>query len=632
MRFLVWYFFLLLGCVSSLANLDKASLKESTTSFSTMNDPGADADFRAITSKIFEIDPARAQKKLRTFIEQHPQHRQNAAVNLLLARFQLVSGNANGCLTVLDEVQLSDEPADRKFIRGLCTGQAGHSETALALLQPFTEEGPPLLAGVNDPEGPYYLHATLAQVMASFGDHVGAIDQLGRYILLPNLTAKEWDFARLQAEVFALSIPDGAAQLALAAPRNALTRAVLGEKAMAAFRARGDDTSARQMEVMIVTARQEAGFPSPLAKTKAGNLTRLGLAVPLSGSLARLGEAILRGASMVLSRADHGSENRAYQLFVRDSAAPAERSTYGGGVMGAVQNLIQDEGSIGIVTGHDPRTMTFATREEVPLLLLDERVPEAHSTSFQMVHSSEARTHALAQRAGSLGARRFAIFGPDHATGKRLANAFRQMVEKMGGSITGHILYPPQSTSFGGPIEALRKLQFDALFIPDDASRLELIAPALASSDLWPSQPMTFSGGARNVGAGSKGSREALLLSTALSVSPKLLQNAERYVQGALLCPGFYPAEDNRSASFMTRFREIHGQVPSATDAYAYDALSVLRSTIERGAKSRSDVLRMLATTTFEGITGDIRFGADHTRTDAPIVYVVSGTAIVPLK
>jgi hypothetical protein len=43
-------------------------------------------------------------------------------------------------------------------------------------------------------------------------------------------------------------------------------------------------------------------------------------------------------------------------------------------------------------------------------------------------------------------------------------------------------------------------------------------------------------------------------------------------------------------------------------------------------------VLRILAKETFEGITGDIRFGADHGRLDAPLVYVVDGDTIRPLK
>jgi hypothetical protein len=181
-------------------------------------------------------------------------------------------------------------------------------------------------------------------------------------------------------------------------------------------------------------------------------------------------------------------------------------------------------------------------------------------------------------------------------------------------------------------VTSLRKLAFEALFIPDDASRLELVAPALAVADIWPRSPRTVFAAAHSAASAGAGRREALLLSTALSVSPKFLHNTERYVQGALLCPGFYPADDARSGAFVTRFREAYGSLPSASDAYGYDALFVLRTAVERGARSRADVLRILASQTFEGLTGDIRFGADHGRIDPPLVYVVEGDSIRVLK
>ena len=99
-------------------------------------------------------------------------------------------------------------------------------------------------------------------------------------------------------------------------------------------------------------------------------------------------------------------------------------------------------------------------------------------------------------------------------------------------------------------------------------------------------------------------------------------------MQGGLFCPGFYPSDDMRSASFVTRFRETYATQPSATDAYGYDAVSVLRGAVERGARTRADVLHMLTTQSFEGLTGDVRFGPDHGRIDPPLIYVVDGDNI----
>jgi ABC-type branched-subunit amino acid transport system substrate-binding protein len=335
---------------------------------------------------------------------------------------------------------------------------------------------------------------------------------------------------------------------------------------------------------------------------------------------------------LVVTAAEHGNEAPVFHLVMRDSAAGPERSTLGGGPAAGLSSLVREEKVVGVVSTPDARSVELATRDGVPLLLLDERTPLAGTTAFALIHSTEARAAALARRALALGARRFAILGPDSASGKRIAAAYKKAVEDGGGTMTGHITYAAGATSFSSEVASLRKIDFEALFIPDDASRLELVAPALAVADIWPRSPRTVFAAGHASGSSGSGRREALLLSTALSVSPKFLHNTERYVQGALLCPGFYPADDARSGSFVSRFRETYGTSPSATDAYGYDAVFLLRGAVERGARSRADILRMLSTQTFEGLTGDIHFGPDHGRTDPPLVYVVDGDSIHILK
>jgi ABC-type branched-subunit amino acid transport system substrate-binding protein len=82
----------------------------------------------------------------------------------------------------------------------------------------------------------------------------------------------------------------------------------------------------------------------------------------------------------------------------------------------------------------------------------------------------------------------------------------------------------------------------------------------------------------------------------------------------------------------VARFRASYATAPTATDAYGYDAANLLRSAVERGAKTRADVLRILSTQTFEGLTGDIRFGPERNRVDPPIVYYVDGESVRTLK
>ena len=64
----------------------------------------------------------------------------------------------------------------------------------------------------------------------------------------------------------------------------------------------------------------------------------------------------------------------------------------------------------------------------MPTLALDDAAPGATSTAFQLIHAPEARVAALARAALKLGARDFAMLGPDSAAGKRLREAFRREV------------------------------------------------------------------------------------------------------------------------------------------------------------------------------------------------------------
>ena len=57
-----------------------------------------------------------------------------------------------------------------------------------------------------------------------------------------------------------------------------------------------------------------------------------------------------------------------------------------------------------------------------------------------------------------------------------------------------------------------------------------------------------------------------------------------------------------------------------------------MAAAVARGARSRPDLVRALGSDPFDGVTGQVRFGADHTRADPPPVYLVDGDAIRALR
>lgn len=621
--------FLLAGCAllrGSPASQPPSQPPPPTTQLEAGDDLGGDADFREVTKKVLASDAAGARARLEAFLVHHPHHHQRPVAVAMLAQVMLATGDGSATTSLLaDQGALLPAP-DRDLLLGLASGELGKSADALVLLRPYLAADPPRMNGLDEVETRARLRLTLSSALAAQGDPASGIDQLELYQQISPAQEAARAFAVQRAEAIARRVPELGALQALGSRHGPLALACLGPKAVAALRARGDEKRAGKLDDDVASVRRQLGLEVSKPWAVAADPLRLGLAVPFSGTQARVGEVVLRGAMLVVTTSPN-AQPVPFRLLLRDAAAPPDRSSQGGGPSAAIAELARQERAIGVVSTPDPQSVALANGDGLPLLLLDERATGGGSSAFPILHSSEARAAALARTALALGARRFAILGPDSTAGRRLAAAYKAAVEAGGGSLSGHVTYPATATSFSTEVASLRKLAFDALFIPDDANRLELIAPALAVADLWPRSPRQFSAAARSAAAAGAGRREALLESTALGLSGKFLHNVERYVQGALFCPGFYPADDMRSASFVTRFRETYGAQPSATDAYGYDAVSVLRSAVERGARTRADVLRILATQSFEGLTGDIRFGPDHSRADAPLIYVVDGDA-----
>jgi branched-chain amino acid transport system substrate-binding protein len=630
MRYSVLGLLFLVGCASARAKVDRPidARRSSPERLAETDALGGDADFRDLAHQAETSDPATARARLEGFLLHHPHHHQRPAAIAMLTSVLLAMGDASAARTLLADNSSFLPAVDRDFLMGLCEGELGNYAQALDLLRPYVATDPPRMVGLRDLDNRAWLRATLAASLAAGGAPGDAIDQLDLYAQIEPTAAVGRSFAIQKAEEIAAKVSEASALQALSVRHGALARATLGPRAVAALRSRGDGPGAVRLDQETMAIRKQLGMEVDRPWAVVADPLRLGLVIPMSGTQARLGEVILRGAMMAVTTAPNAPQLMPFRLLLRDAAAPAERSDQGGGPSAGIADLARQEKVVGVVSTPDARGVQLAKGDGLPLLLLDERPTGSGSSALAILHSSEARAIALARTALTLGARRFAILGPDSPAGKRLAAAYKGAVVAGGGTVTGHVTYPPAATSFSTAVASLRKLPFDALFVPDDANRLELIAPALAVADIWPRSPSQVFTAARAASASGPGRREALLLSTALGLSGKFVHSVERYVQGALFCPGFYPSDDMRSASFVTRFRETYGTLPTATDAYGYDAVSALRGAVERGARTRADVLRILSTQTFEGLTGNIRFGPGHNRIDAPLTYVVDGDSI----
>ena len=395
--------------------------------------------------------------------------------------------------------------------------------------------------------------------------------------------------------------------------------AVLGWRVAADRDASGDADGARAARDRARPVRKAIGLAGgdrdPAPSTARPGV--IGAVVPQSAKQARVGDQLARG--MQVGARSLGDAAPIIHIEDGEGAAAAD----------AVAALAGHD-VVAILGPTDGAAVDAAARRaaelSVPLLSFNPRAEERAAGGtyvFHMMHSAEARARALARRAATLGVKRFAVLRPETGYGTAVGKAFAVEVAAAGGAIVIEIGYPADARSFAAIVKKLDG-NWQAVFIPDQADRLELIAPALAAAGM-----IARPAGTRK----ATGGRPIVLLSTAEGASDGLVREAARYLEGGLLAPGWFPgALDEAGLEFERLYFEATGKSPTAVDAYAYDAVRLVAGL---GGGNRGELARRLAAADVAGVTGVLRFDAAHRRADDGVIYTVEiddGTvAVKPL-
>jgi len=394
----------------------------------------------------------------------------------------------------------------------------------------------------------------------------------------------------------------------------------------------------------------------------------VGVAVPLSGKYAKWGEAMLEGVALALE----GSTMRVVAKDTRgepDGAADALAQLKAEGAIAALG---------GVTAAEALRAAETAQSLGLPFVSLarTERVTDVGPFVFRHMLTPEAQARALAELAmGRRGARSFAILWPTNAYGQELAGAMWDEVEARGGQVTGAEPYEPDRTNFAPLVKsmvgklhlderqdyvdaardvtekekdpyrrrkAIERLRaslppitdFDAVFVPDFARNVALVAPALAVEDVFTStcDPKELER-ARKV-TGRDGLKPVQLLGSNGWDDPSLLEKAGRYVQCAIFVDGFFAGSERpETKRFVEAFQARYQHPPSILEASAHDAAAAIHAVAARGAVNREMLRSGLAGLRgFAGATGT--FGFDERReVEKPLFFLtVDGASIRELR
>ncbi len=522
------------------------------------------------------------------------------------------NGDAAAALAKLDEL-VALKPTEAMLVarsslfRGFALSDLGRHAEAYSVLS----AGAKALNRADSREVTQW-HAAMAEGAIANRSMAAAVLHYDAWWADATAAEKAYTLDRIRAVVPDLPSAQLESILGKLVPKAGPGAAVVGARLAEELAAAGDTAGASRVLASIATARRALGEDSiAIGSSGPGNAERMAALLPMSGRLNRVGELSLRGLVMASQNApilaNEVSDFSAFELISRDTSSDAQT------IAASIQSILAAD-AIAAIGPFDGSSVTkvspLAASAGLPVISLAPR-GAAGGTVFSIRHSAESRARRLADHAYDKGVRDFAMFSPQSAYGRVVGAAFKDQVESLGGKVIVEATYAPGTTSFTKDIRKLKK-PWSALFVPDQAKTLALIAPALAAANL----------NAQPVGKKSKHGRSILLLSTAEGIDQRYLRAAGRYSWGAVLAPGFFPDRtDARIADFVARYEQEFDSEPSAHEAYAYDAATVLRHAVDNGARTREELGKALRMQEVPSLTGTIAFGSDNRRSDPGLLF-----------
>lgn len=342
----------------------------------------------------------------------------------------------------------------------------------------------------------------------------------------------------------------------------------------------------------------------------------IGVLLPLSGRYAPFGTLVQRG--MQLAETDFRPDVPV-RLIYRDTAGDPGQAEQQLAELAISERVIAVVGPL--VGSAAEAVLDLTTQQRLPLLSLSQKegLAAASPYVFRNALTTRLQVQTLVETAtNDLGLSRFAILAPTTRQGELFAEQFRHELERSGCELVAVQAYSPEQTDFRREVRLLlgkdpdapdeeepaavplsgpsppeeEMAPFEALFIPDYADRISLIAPQLAFYGL----------------------EQVQLLGTNGWNDPELLRTTGNYLEGAIFTDGFFRHSPYPFVrEFVQRYYASHGQDPTILEAQGYDAAGILLTLLESPDIQNREHLRQALTEiqNYPGVAGATRFDAE---------------------
>jgi branched-chain amino acid transport system substrate-binding protein len=565
----------------------------------TSDDPIAEAELREARELVERGAVEEAEKRFMAFLREHPKDPLIPIAQLGLGRILITKNRLKEASVLFDRVaQHADASVAEqgRFYQAITAQRQGNNAKAIELLEPMQGR-------TIDSEDTVLLYRSLAAAYTGQGDSVGALKALDS---LCKEAVTERDRAQTRAELSEIAAKKANREQVLRAYEE-LDHAgqawpLIAKRALVDADREGAVDKMRE----ILRAIKEQGLELDAGlEALALRATRpvdanpqvIGAILSLTGRAREVGDLALRGLMLAADLPPNGPPALASpQILIRDDAGDPERAVQ------AVDELVSVHRVVAIIGPIEARAAKAAAARaaelSVPLITLAPlaQLTEVGSTIFRLFPTPEDEARALVVHAVAQGLSRFAILYPKGPYGTVMRESFEREVTSRKAEVVAAESYEPQATDFRDSVEALRKVEFDALFIPDSPRRIALIAPALAVAGLWCGVP-----GTRVPNA----DRTISLLLPAVAFDYQLVKDASRYLQGAIFSAPFDPnTATGPGRIFADQFAERFGSPANAFAAFAHDAYRLVRAAVAAGAGTRSQVGQRLSELRDAGVAG----------------------------
>lgn len=346
----------------------------------------------------------------------------------------------------------------------------------------------------------------------------------------------------------------------------------------------------------------------------------IGVLLPMSGRYETFSNLVKRGIDLALKL--HNIDKSPIRVLYRDTEGDPMKSR---AAASALANEERVMAILGPLTGSAAiAAAASAQQNDTPLLALSQRatIPDVGPYIFRNSLTTRLQARALARYAvQQKGFHSFGILSPENRLGREMAEIFSEEVLKLGGLVISEQTYPENANDFREQIlylmgksperekedyrnkneeELLDDLfvpelpdypstTFDALFLPDYADRIGLIAPQLAFY----------------------GIEKLPLLGINGWNSPDLLRLAGRFVEDAVFVDGFFLDSPYPFVKeFIDLYVETYGEEPSILEAQAFDSANILFNLLDSAEVTDRKSLRNALSNlkNYPGVTGATSF------------------------